>query len=153
VDKLLPVGQFVTLEDLASRATARPRFRTTLVAAFAAMALILAMVGVFGVLAYSVQQRWREFAVRMALGASPQSVLRLVVGSMARIVGTGTAIGLAAAAALGQLISAFLFGVQPLDAVTFVSVAIVLGITAALAVAAPALRATRVDPASAFRTE
>jgi len=153
VDKFLPLGRFVTLDELASTATARPRFRTTLVAAFAAMALLLAMVGVFGVLAYSVQQRWREFAVRIALGASPQGVLRLVMGGVARVVGIGTAIGLAAAAGLGQFISAFLFGVQPLDPVTFAAVAVGLSLTAAVAAAGPALRATRVDPACAFRND
>ena len=111
------------------------------------------MVGVFGVLAYSVQQRWREFAVRIALGATPQGVLLLVATRAARLIAAGAAIGLMAAAALGPLIATFLFGVEPLDPVTFGSVALVLGVTAAIAAAAPALRAARVDPATAFRSD
>ena len=153
VDKDLPGRSVMTLAQAARATTERYWFRAVLVATFAALALVLAMVGVFGVLAYTVQQRWREFAVRIALGASPQSVLRLVAGGAARVIGAGAAIGLAGAAALGQLISMFLFGVQPLDAVTFVSVAVVLGVTAAIAAVAPALRATRVNPAAAFRNE
>ena len=142
-----------TLDDIEREATATPRFRAALVGTFAGLALILAMVGVFGVLAYSVQQRWREFGVRIALGASRGVVLRLVAAGAVRLVGVGAAIGLAAAAALGQLISSFLFGVEPLDLVTYASVAIVIATTAVVATAAPALRATRVDPAVTFRAE
>ena len=153
VDKDLPGRSVMTLDQVARATTERYRFRAVLVATFAALALVLAMIGVFGVLAYTVQQRWREFAVRIALGASPQSVLRLVAGGAARVIGTGAAIGLAGAAALSQLISAFLFGVQPLDPMTFGLVVVVLGITAAIAAAAPAIRATRVNPAVAFRND
>ena len=153
VDKQLAVGTVVTLEGIARQATGRHRFRAMLVMTFAALALALAMVGVFGVLAYSVQQRVREFGVRIALGASTRQVLGLVLGGAARVVGVGAVIGLIAAAALSRSISAFLFGVEPLDPVTFGSVAIVLAVTAALASAAPALRAARVDPVVAFRNE
>jgi putative ABC transport system permease protein len=153
VDRDLPVRSVMTLEQVGRGMTERYRFRATLVGTFAVLALVLAMIGVFGVLAYSVQQRWREFAVRIALGASRQNVLGLVAGGAARVIALGAAIGLAAAAALGQLISAFLFGVQPLDPVTFAAVAVVLALTAAIAAAAPALRAMRVDPAAAFRSE
>ncbi len=120
---------------------------------FAALALALALVGIFGVLTYSVEQRTREFGVRIALGATAASVLGLVVGSAARVVAIGTVVGLIAAAGLGQVISMFLFGVRPLDPVTFASVAAVLAVTAALAAAAPAIRAVRVDPVEAFRNE
>jgi ABC-type antimicrobial peptide transport system permease subunit len=120
---------------------------------FAALALTLAMVGIFGVLAYTVEQRTREFGVRMALGASAGTVLRLVVGSAARVIAIGAAIGLAAAAALSQTISTFLFGVEPLDPLTFASVALVLMLTAAIALVGPALRAVRVNPVDAFRAE
>jgi len=153
VDKQLAIGTVVTLEGIARQATGRHRFRAILVMTFAALALVLAMVGVFGVLAYSVQQRVREFGVRIALGASTRQVLGLVLGGAARVVGVGAAIGLVAAAALSRSISAFLFGVEPLDPLTFGSVAIVLTLTAALASAAPALRAARVDPVVAFRNE
>ena len=153
VDKQLAVGTVVTLEGIARQATGRHRFRAMLVLTFAALALVLAMVGVFGVLAYSVQQRVREFGVRIALGAGTRQVLGLVLGGAARVVGVGAVIGLIAAAILSRSISAFLYGVEPLDPLTFGSVAIVLALTAALASAAPALRAARVDPAVTFRTE
>jgi putative ABC transport system permease protein len=153
VDKQLAIGTVVTLEGIARQATGRHRFRAMLVMTFAALALVLAMVGVFGVLAYSVQQRVREFGVRIALGASTRHVLGLVLGGAARVVGVGAVIGLIAAAVLSRSISAFLFGVEPLDPLTFGSVAIVLALTAALASAAPALRAARVDPAVTFRSE
>jgi putative ABC transport system permease protein len=153
VDKQLAVGTVVTLEGIARQATGRHRFRAILVMTFAALALALAMVGVFGVLAYSVQQRVREFAVRIALGASTGQVLGLVLGGAARVVGAGAAIGLIAAAVLSRSISAFLFGVEPLDPLTFVSVTVILMLTAVVASAMPALRAARVDPAVTFRTE
>jgi putative ABC transport system permease protein len=124
-----------------------------LVTTFAALALALAMVGVFGVLAYSVQQRVREFAVRIALGASTRQVLGLVLGGAARFVGVGAVIGLIAAAVLSRSISAFLFGIEPLDPLTFVSVTVILILTAVVACAMPALRAARIDPAVTFRSE
>jgi putative ABC transport system permease protein len=142
-----------TLDDIEREATATPRFRAVLVGTFAGLALILAAVGVFGVLAYSVQQRWREFGVRMALGARRGDVLRLVAQSATRIVVTGAVIGLIAGAMLGQTISTFLFGVEPLDPLTYVSVAALIAATAAIATASPALRATRVDPVVTFRAE
>jgi putative ABC transport system permease protein len=144
---------FRTLKSIQTQATSRPRFRAVLVGAFALLALTLALVGVFGVLAYSVQQRTREFGVRIALGASAASVLRLVLSSASGVIGRGVAIGLVAAALLSRSISTFLFGVQPLDPMTFVLVPVVLIATAAIAVAAPAWRASRVDPVVAFRTE
>jgi putative ABC transport system permease protein len=141
------------LTDLANVTTAPHRFRAVMVGTFAALALTLAMVGIFGVLTYSVEQRAREFGVRVALGATAASILRLVLGSAARTIAIGAAIGLAAAAALARTISTFLFGVQPLDPATFVSVAVLLTLTATVATAAPAWRATRVDPVEAFRSE
>jgi putative ABC transport system permease protein len=144
---------FRTLTTIHTQATSRPRFRAVLVGAFALLALTLALVGVFGVLAYAVQQRTREFGVRIALGASAGSVLRLVMSSAGAVIGSGVAIGLAAAALLSRTISTFLFGVQPIDPLTFVLVPLVLAATATIAVAAPAWRAARVDPVVAFRTE
>ena len=153
IDRNVPVRRERTLTDLASLTTAPHRFRAAIVTTFAALALTLALVGIFGVLTYSVEQRMREFGVRIALGATTTSVLRLVLGSAARVIALGTVIGLVAAAALGQTISIFLSGVRPLDPVTYASVAAVLAVTAALAAAAPALRAVRVDPVEAFRNE
>jgi putative ABC transport system permease protein len=145
--------RFRTLTTIRTEATSRPRFRAALVGAFALLALMLAVVGVFGVLAYSVQQRTREFGVRIALGASAGSVLRLVMSSAGGVIGNGVAIGLVSAAALSRSISMFLFGVQPIDPMTFFLVPLVLIATAAIAVAAPAWRAARVDPVVAFRNE
>ncbi len=153
VDRNVPVRRERTLTDLANPTTAPHRFRAAIVATFAALALTLALVGIFGVLTYSVEQRMREFGVRIALGATATNVLRLVLGSAARVIALGTVVGLVAAAGLGQVISMFLFGVQPLDPMTFASVAAVLAVAAVAAAAAPALRAVRVDPVEAFRSE
>ena len=141
------------MNDLANQTTAPHRFRAAIVTTFASLALTLALVGIFGVLTYSVEQRMREFGVRIALGATATSVLRLVLGSAARVIALGTVVGLAAAAALGQVISMFLVGVQPFDPMTVASVVAVLAVTAIAAAAAPALRAVRVDPVEAFRNE
>jgi putative ABC transport system permease protein len=111
------------------------------------------MIGVFGVLAYSVQQRMREFGVRIAMGARVRDVLRLVLTGAARLTVIGIAIGLAAAAAVSRFVATLVFPVAPLDPVTFTVVPLVLVATAAIAVAAPAWRAARVDPVEAFRTE
>jgi len=124
-----------------------------MVAAFATLALVLAMVGVFGILAYSVQQRIRDFGVRRALGATSGDVMRLVVGSAIKVIVAGAVIGLVLAAVFGRLIATMLFGVQPLDLATFALVTIVLAITAALSIAGPAWRAARIDPAVALRTK
>ena len=153
VDKEQPVRRMVTLGHVAREATARYRFRAVMVVTFAGLALLLAMVGVFGVLAYSVQQRTREIGVRIALGATPGRVVTLVWSSAWRMVAVGAAIGLLLAAALSRSISSFLFGVQAMDPITFTSVAGLLIVTAVVAIAVPAIRAIRVDPVEAFRNE
>jgi putative ABC transport system permease protein len=153
VDKEQAISRVRTIDVVASEATARPRFRAVLVGTFAALALILAMVGVFGVLAYSVQTRMREFGVRIALGAGSRDVVRLVFGSAARPTAIGLAIGLIAAAVLSRWITALVYPIAPLDPVTFAAVPVVLAVTAAIAVAAPAIRAMRADPVEAFRAE
>jgi len=151
--QLVTVGEMMTLDDVARVATARHRFRAQMVASLAGLALLLAMIGVFGMLAYAVQQRLREFGVRIALGATRSEMFRLVVSSAARTLGIGAVVGLALSAALGRLIAAVLFGVRPLDPVTFASVIALLVLTAALSTAAPAWRAMRVDPAAILRGE
>jgi len=153
IDRNVPVRRERTLTDLANLTTAPHRFRAVIVGTFATVALVLAMVGIFGVLAYSVEQRTRELGVRIALGATAASVLRLILGNASRVVAIGALVGLAASAALSRTISTFLFGVEPLDPVTFASVGLLLALTAALATLAPAWRATRVNPANAFRNE
>ena len=150
-EQLVSVRNVMTLEDVAWEATGRHRFRAVLVITFAALALLLAMVGVFGVLAYSVQQRGRDFAVRRALGATASDVIRLVIGSAVRVVAAGLVIGLILSAALSRMLSTMLYGVQPLDPLTFTAVAVLLTLTAALSIAGPAWRATRIDPAVALR--
>jgi len=151
--KLVSVHTIQTLDDIAWDATGRYRFRAVLVMTFATVALVLSMVGVFGVLGYAVQQRSREFGVRIALGATGGNVVRLVLGSASRLVLTGLVIGLVLAIVSARTISAFLFGVPPLDPLTFGGVVVLLAVTASIAVAVPAFRALRVDPVESFRAE
>jgi putative ABC transport system permease protein len=152
-DVNVPVRRIRTLRDLADDATARYRFRATMVATFAGLALLLALVGVFGLLSYSVQQRRREFGVRIALGATTINVLALVLTSATRVVALGAVIGLVTAVTLARSMSTFLYGVPPLDPATFASVAAVVAVTAAIAAVVPALRAVRVDPVVTLRAE
>ena len=150
-EQLVSVRSVMTLEDIAWAATGRHRFRAVMVMAFAALALVLAMVGVFGILAYSVQQSVRDFGVRRALGATTNDVVRLVLKNALRVIGIGAAIGLVLAAVGSRLIETMLFGVRPLDLTTFVCVTAVLGLTAALSIVGPAWRAARIEPAVALR--
>jgi putative ABC transport system permease protein len=152
-EQLVSVRDVTTLENIAREATARHRFRAVMVITFAALALLLAMVGLFGILAYSVQQRLRDFGVRRALGATTSDLLRLVIWSGARLIAAGTAIGLVLSVAFGRLLATMLFGVEPLDPITFASVAIVLAVTAAVAIVTPAWRAAHIDPAAALRSQ
>jgi putative ABC transport system permease protein len=152
-DQTVGVASVTTLEDVEWAATGRHRFRAVMVAAFAALALMLAMVGVFGILAYSVQQRMRDFGVRRALGATSGDVVRLVAGNAIRVIALGAVIGLIASAIAGRLIATVLFGVQPLDLPTFALVVLVLGLTAGISIAGPAWRAARIDPAEALRSK
>jgi putative ABC transport system permease protein len=153
VDRDQPLLRVRTIATIADDATARQRFRAVLVGAFAGLALLLAMVGVFGVLSQSVQQRTREFGVRVALGASRSNVIGLVVRHATRITLAGVVSGLGLAAMLGRLMAALIYPIAPLDPLTFAVVPIVAAATAVAACVAPAWRATRVDPAKAFRDE
>ena len=153
IDPDQPVTRMRTMDEVASEATRGPRFRATLVSTFATIALVLAAVGIFGVLTFSVRERTREFGVRVALGATTRDILRLVVRSGVKLAGTGVAIGLFAAALLTRTLASLLFGVTPLDPVTFVTAPAVLAVTALAACVAPAMRAIRVDPAVTLRQE
>jgi putative ABC transport system permease protein len=152
-EQLVSVRSVLTLEDVAREATARHRFRAVLVTAFAGLALALAMVGLFGILAYAVQRQMRELGVRRALGATTRDVVQSVAGSAARVLTAGALVGVGLSVALARLLDSMLFGVVPLDPVTFVGVIAVLGLTALAAIAGPAWKATRVDPAMALRAE
>ena len=155
VDKqqLVSVRNVMTLEDVAWEATGRHRFRAVLVTAFAGLALVLAMVGLFGILAYSVQRRVRDLGVRRALGATTGDVVRSVLGGAVQVLAIGLGVGVALSIALGRVLESMLFGVQPLDPLTFALVIAVLALTALVAVAGPAWKATRVDPVVALRAE
>jgi putative ABC transport system permease protein len=140
-----------TMEAMVAGSVATPRFRTVLVGAFALVALLLAMAGVFAVMHYVTAQRAAEFAVRTALGARPADVLRLVLGTALALGCAGLVTGVAVSAALSGLLRSLLFGLAPVDPATYATVAaIVLGVTG-VAAALPAWRASRVDPASVLR--
>jgi ABC-type antimicrobial peptide transport system permease subunit len=125
---------------------AEPRFRSLLFALFAGLAVCLAMAGVYGVVAYSVEQRAKEIGVRMAMGASGQSVLRMILRQGLVLGAAGVAIGLAGAAAATRLLESVLFQVQPLDVQVYVAVALLLGVVTLAAGFLPARRAARMDP-------
>jgi putative ABC transport system permease protein len=144
---------FRTFEGVMSEAVAKPRFRTSLLGVFAAVALILAMVGVYGVMSYAVTQRTREIGIRMALGAEPRDALKMVMRQGAKLAAAGVAIGSAAAAALTWLIEGLLFNLRAADPATFVTAPLLLAGAALLACYLPARRATKVDPIVALRCE
>jgi putative ABC transport system permease protein len=153
VDANLPVDRITTLSDLLSDSVSEPRFRTVVVGAFAGVALALVAIGIMGVLAYLVTQRTREIGLRMALGADRVQVVGLVLRQTLTMSAVGVAIGLAAAAALTQLLRGYLFDVQPTDPMTFAGAAVLLVGVALLASYVPARRATDVDPLVALRSE
>jgi putative ABC transport system permease protein len=130
-----------------------PRFRSLLMAVFAASALLLSAIGIYGVIAYSVAQRTQEIGVRIALGATPMGVVRMVLGQGGRLAVVGIALGLGGAAGLTPLLQRMLFGVDPSDPVTFASAALVIGAVAIVACIVPAFRAAQVDPVIALRQE
>jgi putative ABC transport system permease protein len=153
VDKDLALTRIRTMEEIAADAVAAPRFRARLLAGFAAVALLLSAVGVFGVLAFSVNRRRREFGIRMALGSQTGEVLALVLGRAAKIALVGVAAGLVGAAAFSRSLSALLYGVAPNDPVTFTAAGAILALVALLAAVIPAWRASSVDPAVVLREE
>ncbi|HEX2187999.1 MAG TPA: ABC transporter permease [Longimicrobiaceae bacterium] len=150
-DPDLPLADVRTLAEVRSESVARPRFLALLLGAFAAVALVLAATGIYGTLAYLVAQRTYEMGVRMALGARPSAIRRLVVREGLAMALAGVAVGLPAAFALSRLIGHLLYGVAPTDAATFVAVPLGLALTALVASYLPARRATRVDPRVALR--
>jgi putative ABC transport system permease protein len=153
IDPQQPVGQVNTMEGLLAHSVARSRFNTILLAVFALVALMLAAVGTYGVMAYAVTQRTHEFGIRMAMGAGTLDILKLVLRRAFGLAGVGAAIGLIAAFALTRVLTSLLFGVKATDLVTFSAAPLVLVVIAILAAYIPARRATKVDPLIALRYE
>ena len=153
IDPEQPIATIRTMDEWVSRSTATPRYRTILLGLFAALAMVLAATGIYGVMSYSVSQRTHEIGVRMALGARHGDVLRLVVRQGMLLVVLGLAIGLVAAFILTRLMESLLFGVTAKDPLTFVAVAGLLTVVAFFACYIPARRATKVDPLTALRYE
>jgi putative ABC transport system permease protein len=144
---------FSTMDTYLAESISTPRFRTVLMGAFAALAGLLAMAGVYGVMAYAVSQRVSELGLRVAIGASTRDILRLVLGQALRVTCIGIALGLILTAAASRLLAAMLYGVQAIDPGTYATSAFGIAFVAIAAAAAPSIRAARVDPVEALRAE
>jgi predicted permease len=153
MDKDQPMARISTMDQLVANSVARSRFMMFLLSAFAGFALVLACIGIYGVMAYSVAQRTREIGIRMALGAQKNDVLKMAIGQGFRLTLLGIVMGIAGAIALTRFLSSLLYGVRPSDPLTFVAVSLLLAAVALLACYIPARRAMRVDPMVALRYE
>src|SRR5581483_396309 len=153
LDGELALANVRTMEEWLSTSAAQPRLNGVLLTVFAGVALVIAIVGIYSVLAYAVTQRTREIGLRLALGATPRAVLRLILGQGMLVVAAGVAAGLAGGFALGETMSSLVFGVTVRDPATFAGVAVILAAVALAACAIPARRAARVDPMVALRCE
>ena len=153
VDPGQPIYELSTMEQILARAVFLPRLSTTLLATFAVAALLLAALGIYGVLSYSVSQRTREIGLRMALGASGGNTIAMIVRNSVIMVALGGVIGLVAATLLARSMEGVLFGVEPFDLPSFTMAAVTLLIAGILASVLPALRTTRVDPVVALRDQ
>ena len=153
LDPDLPIHQLRTFAQINTQAASDRRFSASLLTLFAAVALVLAAIGLYGVVSYTVTQRTAEIGIRMALGANRKEVSRLVLFDGMKPAALGLVVGLLASVALSQGLKSLLFGISTLDGVTFFVVPVILAVTVVLACVAPALRATRIDPMVALRTE
>jgi putative ABC transport system permease protein len=153
IDRAVPVTEVRAMDDVVAGANAGPRFTLVLLATFATVALMLAAVGIYGVISYAVSRRTHEIGVRMALGATPASVVRLIIGQGMRVVIAGVIVGLGGAFAVTRLMTSVVYGVRVTDPLTYAGVALLLTGVALLASYIPARRATRIDPLGAMRTE
>ena len=153
LDRTIPIPRLQRVDDLVYQSVARPRFRTWLVAIFASVALMIAAVGLYGVIAYGVAQRVREFGIRIALGARPSAVSSTVLQHSAKLSVVGIVTGVAGALAMQKVMSGFMVDNTPTDAPTFITVVIVLGFVCLLATYIPARRAARVDPVILLRNQ
>jgi putative ABC transport system permease protein len=153
LDPRASIDAVATMEQIVSNSVAKQRLYAILLALFAAVAVLLASVGVFGIVAYGVTQRTREIGVRMALGATHQDVLWLVLGQSLWLIGEGLLFGLVGAAGTTRLLRGWLFGLTPLDGTTFFAAAALFALVATIAAWLPARRAMRVDPLVALRSD
>jgi predicted permease len=149
----IPVVNVLSMEDVIAQSMSPQRFNLVLLASFAALALLLAAVGIYGVLSYAVRRRVREIGIRMALGASHSDVLKMVVTDGMKPILIGVVMGLAAAFALSRLVASLVFGVHPTDPLTFSAVALILITVGVLANIVPAYRATRIEPVRTLRED
>ena len=153
IDRDLPVTRVRTMREIEAESVSRPRFRAGLVGTFAVLALTLAAIGIFGVLTFSVRERTREFGIRLALGARVGDVMWLIVGSGARIAGVGIALGLLLSSVLTRSLASLLYGVAPLDPITYAAVSGTVTVTALVACITPGWSALHTDPAVTLRQE
>jgi putative ABC transport system permease protein len=153
VDPQLPVGEFRTMEQVRGESVSQPRFLMFLFSTFSMVALAIAVIGIYGVIAYGVAQRRKEIGIRVALGARPSSVAAMVVRQGVVLAAAGIVVGLVLAFALTRFLAGFLFAVTPTDPITMVVVVASLAVAALLASFIPARRATRTDPAAVLRAD
>jgi putative ABC transport system permease protein len=153
VDSEVPVRDIFTMDELVATSLSQQRFTLLLLGAFAVLALMLAAIGIYSVLSYSVRRRVQEIGIRLALGARISDVLRMIVIEGMRPTLLGVTIGVVGALALGQVMSSLVYGVKPTDPLTFLAVAVVLAVVALSATIIPAYRAAKVDPMVALRYE
>ena len=153
IDKNLPMDDAETMQQLLSMSTSGRRFNTLLLSLFAMLAVVLAMVGIYGVMSYSVTQRTHEIGIRIAVGAQTSDVFRIVIGQGMLLALIGVGLGLVGAFALTRLMTTMLFGVEPTDPLTFISLAALLIGVGLVACYVPGRRATRIDPLVALREQ
>jgi ABC-type antimicrobial peptide transport system permease subunit len=151
--KGFPVAHIRTMDEVMGRSTARQSFNMLLLTIFGVVALVLAAIGIYGLMAYSVEQRTQEMGIRMALGADRGTIRKLVVWHGMRLALIGVALGIAAAFGLTRFLASFLYGVKSVDPMAFIAVPLILTAVALLAVWLPATRASKVDPMQALRME
>jgi putative ABC transport system permease protein len=153
IDREIPIRDVLTMDDLVANSLTQQRFNLLLLGAFAGLALLLAAIGIYSVLSYSVRRRIQEIGVRLALGATLSDIFRMVVVEGMKPALLGVTLGAVGALALGRVMASFVYGIKPTDPLTFVAVAITLALVALLASIVPAFRAARVDPMAALRYE